>query len=471
MGSGNLYEWSLAPFDRLSLPEWGVALFTRDGALLGGFGCGPSDMAAQTSAWGAVAARYRARMALRDMPTVSATYYELWQQGRTSADPIALCLPAGSDYTHAQTLQWVEARRYPSGESVLVPIETVAPYVSDLGATVDHRALLFTPTPRGLGVGQTLELAIANGLLDLIQCDGSSVHMGALDRGGLIDLNDVRDQATRDLLRYFDEEGIEVMVKLAGLDFGMANIYVVGYDLPVNDAPHPSMLAACGEAAHPNREQALALALRRFALARARLAFNHAAPATVRAHTPSGYVPALQVAMAHHKDQHVLNDAQQRERLSHQQLFAMLSTTAFSMREQISFADLPNATTPPDAVLPLLTERVAQTGLEALYVPFTPPDAPAQVVKAIVPGLEANTLTEYRIGRRNVERLLRRNSPLVTIGEPTANGQRVRLTPEDEYALGGPAWLDTVALDRMVKPLAFLHQDSSTYPFNIVPEN
>lgn len=468
--SGEVFEWSLAPFDRLSLPEWGVALLARDGALHSGFGGGPPDVAAQASAWGEVAARFRAHVALHGIPDVRATYYELWQEGRRSADPIALCLPAGSRYTHAQPLTWIEARRHPSGETVLVPIETVAPHADDLGSHVDRSALLFAPTPRGLGMGLTLELAITNGLLDLVQCDGSSVNMGALDRGGLVELNAVRERTTHDLLRYFDEEGIEIMVKLAGLDFGIANLYVVGYDLPVSEAPHAAMLAAHGAAAHPNREHALVMALRRFALARARLAFNHAPPDVVRAHTPSGYIQALRTVRDRHVGRQALDEAQRRVEISHLRLFDVLAHTAFSMREQISFVDLPDADVPDDALLSLLTERVAQAGMEVLYVPFTPPDAPAHAVKVIVPGLEANTATEHRIGRRNVERLLRRNSPLVAVGEPAAGMERVRLTPEDEYALGGPAWLDTAALDRMVKPLALLHHDSSPYPFSAVRE-
>ncbi len=468
IGSGALYEWNLARFDRLDLPEHGVALFTHESTLFSGTGCGPSDAAAQASAWGQVVALISAHSALRHMPTVSATYYELWQQGRAAADPIALCLAAGSDYTHAQTLQWVEARRYPSNETVLVPIETVAPHLADLGTVVDRSALVQQPGAYGLGVGLTMKHAILSGLLDLVQRDGSSVNMGALDRGGLVDLDDVRDQTTRDLLRYLDEEGVEIMVKLAGLDFGIANLYVVGYDLPVTEAPHPIMLAAHGAAAHPDREQALALALRRFALGRARLAFANASPAAVRANTPSGYLHALQTAKPRRESEPPFETMRQWNALSHQRIFAMLSDTTFSMREQISFADLPSDDMLIDEMLPLLADRVAQAGMEVLYVPFTSPDAPVQVVKVVVPGLEANTMTEHRIGRRNVERLLRRNSPLVTIGELPDGAQRVRLTPEDEYALGGPAWLDTATLDQMVKPLAFLHREPALYPFGVL---
>ena len=49
---GTLFEFPLAPMDRLGLPLWNVALIGEDGALSDGFGYGPTLQSAQTSAWG-----------------------------------------------------------------------------------------------------------------------------------------------------------------------------------------------------------------------------------------------------------------------------------------------------------------------------------------------------------------------------------------------------------------------------------
>ena len=95
---------------------------------------------------------------------------------------------------------------------------------------------------------------------------------------------------TRDLLAHLDQEGVEVTVKLATSDLGMANLYVVGYDRNLEDAPHPLALSACGEAAHPNREIALRKSLLEYVAARARKLFNHAPLAAIESIAPPGYL-------------------------------------------------------------------------------------------------------------------------------------------------------------------------------------
>jgi len=87
----------------------------------------------------------------------------------------------------------------------------------------------------------------------------------------------------------------------------------------------------------------------------------------------------------------------------------------------------------------MLTERLHAAGLPIVYADFAPPSSGISVVKAIVPGLEVETMTYRRIGRRNVERLLARQSPLV--------------------GLGGPAWLDPLALERAMGRLYALYRE------------
>jgi ribosomal protein S12 methylthiotransferase accessory factor len=224
--NGNVYEFPLTPIDRLGLPLWTVALIPQDGALCDGFGYGPSLTAAQASAWGETIEWYFAREALKHMPRRVASYHELVADGNDAVDPITLCLSAGSDYTHDYRLTWVAGRRHPSGDQVWVPIEAVAPRYADIGAHVDPKRFLLTPITNGLGAGPSFEHALAHGILELIQRDGNSVNYRALDRGIAIALDDVRDEETRSLLSSLAAQGVDVIVKLATTDFGMANVYL-----------------------------------------------------------------------------------------------------------------------------------------------------------------------------------------------------------------------------------------------------
>jgi ribosomal protein S12 methylthiotransferase accessory factor len=97
---------------------------------------------------------------------------------------------------------------------------------------------------------------------------------------------ETRDPETRDLLAHLDRHGLEVIVKLAATDFGMANLYVVGYDRNLKEAPHPLALSACGEAAHPSRELALRKSLLEYVAARARKLFNHVPLAMIETVAP-----------------------------------------------------------------------------------------------------------------------------------------------------------------------------------------
>ena len=71
-----------------------------------------------------------------------------------------------------------------------------------------------------------------------------------------------------------------------------------------------------------------------------------------------------------------------------------------------------------------------------LYVDCAPRDRAVGVVKVIVPGLEVETMSYYRIGERNARKLIERGSPLVVFGEESATRRPVRLSPEATDRLG-----------------------------------
>ncbi len=419
-----------------------------------------------------------AREWFRHAPRTRGTFSTLQSDGKPALDPVSLCLSAGSPYSHeGTTLEWVEARRHPTQEPVLVPVEFVAPRFADLGPGFDRAAALAVPITNGLGAGLTRSHALAHGILELLQRDGNSVHYRALDRGVLVDLGaefeQVRTPRTRSLLQTLDAAGIEILVKLADDSFGLPNLYVVGYDRDPTLAPQAISLSACGEAVHPDRERALAKALREFVSARARKAFNHGGLAPVRAAAPPGYLEAFGPASLRSEDDRALSEMQRWMRLDHAAYFEEIRHPLFDVRAHRRFDELPTTTVPDSgALLALLTERLAQAGLEIYSVDFTPPGSSVVALKAIVPGLEVETMTYQRIGARNLRRLLARGSPLVGVGgrQRPAGVLPIRLVPAAAATFDGEPWFDPDALGRTVGPLYPLYREPGRHVVAILEE-
>jgi len=474
VGFSDLYEFSLTPLDHVGLPLWSVALIPPDGALSDGFGYGPMLIAAQTSAWGETVEWYWARESLRSMPRRQGSVRELQRDGLPVLDPLTLCLDAGKSYSPNTPLIWVEARRYPSHEPVWVPIEAVAPRYADIGAGVQQADFLFTPITNGLGAGPTFEHALAHGIMEQLQRDGNSANYRALDQGVVVEVDDVRDPETRALLKQLDDAGIDIMVKLAATDFGITNLYVVGADRDIKRAPHPISLSACGEAAHPDRERALAKALREFVSARARKAFNHGPLDMARKVAPASYLDPFGERALRSEDPRALAEMRRWVSLDAQQFYDLIRDPIFTKRERVRFSELPTvaseAIADPGDLLDLLTERLGAEGLDVIYAPFTPPGAPAAVLKAIVPGLEVETMTYHRIGRRNLDRLLARQSPIVGVGDAPSGAKRILLSPQAEAQYGGAAWLDPQAVDQAMGALYALYREPGRHVIGVLDE-
>ena len=457
--TATIFEFPFGQIDRLGAPLWNVILLAEDGALNDGFGYGPTLERAQTSAWGEAIEWFHARAALKQMTRINASYAELESRGENALDPVALNLQTDTVYTPDMPLSWVEIARHPDGETVLVPVEFVAPRYADIAATSQPSQFVCVPITNGLGAGPTFERALAHGLLELLQRDGNSVNYRALDRGLGVELDEVRDTQTRALLKHLDAEGVEILVKVAATDFGMTNLYVVGYDRELERAPLPIALSACGEAAHPDREIALGKALHEFCMARARKTFNHGPLGPIRALAPDGYLKAFAPATMRSEDDRALNQMRDWMKLSHQQFFEMLRETIFAIQETVKFSDLPTTPIHDDAqLLRVLTERLNAENLEIYYAQFTPPDAKVCVLKAIVPGLEVETMTYQRIGARNLQRLLERDSPLVGLGHAPVTARPVVLS-EENRARFPDAWFDGAQLDAIIGDLYPLYRE------------
>ncbi len=468
---GTLLDFSVTALDRISVASWSLTFWPTEGPDGGAHGYGLTDTEARTGAYGELSEVVHAAAALRRLPRRAASYRALVNDlgERGVLDPVAGCLDAGSAYTPDLPLEWVPVTRYSTGESVWVPAEFVAIQPADLGPG----ARLITPITNGLGAGLSLDQALAHGLLELVQRDGNSVNFRAMAQGTVVDLGAVTDATTRLLLGWLDTDGVDVLVKLASTDFGISDIYVVGMDREPMGAP--LMAAACGEAAHPDRDVALRKALLEFCAARARLAFTHGPLGPVEAVTPPGYLDAYR---RHYspagEEPRALAAMRHWRAFTNNEMRRHLSDSVLSDTERVPFASLP---TVPDsggdkaALVRLIADRLMSEGLDILYVDCSPPDASdVHVVKAIVPGLEVETMSYYRIGARNLARLLARGSDLVGLGGPSPGTLPILLTDKGRESIGGPAWLDPNAVDRLVGPLYALYREPGRHAAALAAE-
>ncbi len=464
------YEFELTPLDRLQIPLWGAFVWADDGDFSDGFGYGADTLSARVSAWGEILENYWASQTLKTMPRKTASFNHLRNANLNAVNPISLCLDAGVEYTHDREIVWTIGKDYQTKEDIWLPVEAAAISPSDIKNEVKFKDLLFLPITNGLGAGANLDQAVAHGILEQVQRDGDSVTFRAMDEGVKIELDDVRDEETRRLLKYLDESGVEVIPKLAGISCAMPVIYVVGYDRDLNDSQFHLSLSACGEAAHPDRELALAKAVREFVSSRARKRFMHGSLADMQRVAPKEYTERVLADELGNDESRALKSVLNWVRMDRQAFFDTIAPTIFAVKSAVKFSDLPtvDAGEIDDAskLMNLLVERLAAENMPVLYHDFTPANAKDfAVVKSVVPGLEVETMSYNRVGRRNLERLLERGTRderfknLVGVGEKPANAVSIYLTEADKQKIGETAWLDPAAIEAAVGKLYALYRE------------
>ena len=456
--AGTLLSFSVTQLDKTGVPSWSVTLIP--GSPSGGHGYGWSDAQAKVSALGELHERLQSQLVVPTLPTERASYAELAETygERFVTDPLTLSLPAGSPYTPEMSRLWVSMTRFGTGETVWVPLESAASSPAELPTGYEP---LYLSVSNGLGAGFSTEQALSHAVFELLQRDGNSVNYRALDQGVGVDLTGAElPERVTELLGRLADQGVEVQVKLAATDFGLTNVYVVGAK-PVGETPG-IMAAGAGEACHPDREVALEKALLEFAAARTRLAFNHGPLARVQEVTPPGYLGTYQQAfgdlpeearaLAAMREWLSLEPKQLRDRLA----------KVYEVRQQVPWRDLPHVQ-PADPLTDAVTRLV---GFELLYLELAGPQAQEHgvtAVKAVVPGLEVETVSYARLGARNLTRLLDRKSPFAGLGAPPAGAVPIRLTAEAEATFGAPAWLDANALKQSAEPLYPLYREPSRH--------
>ena len=459
---GELRAFAVEGLDRLGLPVE-IASFgfpkdhTAGGVPIGavqfdGFGYGLTREEATVGALGELTESAHCERDLAGRDFVLGSYDEMVAQfGRDGVcDPLTLCLPAGSAYDASKPLEWTEAVRYEpggsaDGERVFVPIEFACVGRHQMRG----RDPMIVCITNGLGAGLSREQALAHGLLELLQRDGNCTTFRALDQGTVIELDEIADPSVRSLFDRLQAAGLDVSAKLASTEFGLVNAYVVGRDRHASGLPVQT--TACGEASHLDRERALRKAAVEFAAARSRKAFMHGPLKMIREVSPDWYLPSylehFDPAGEEPRALRAMVDWSQRTQAD---LESLLAGTVFSHRSTVKLSDLP--TVAPESIVDprdrceAVAARLAAEGLPTLVMDYTPPGQDEiAVVKAIVPGLEGETMSYGRLGERGCRRLLDRGVDFVGHGKPTGSRLRVLLTEAAEERLGGPVWFDPEA--------------------------
>ena len=475
LAEGRLVGFSMTPIDRTGVPAWKVGLFLDDGGRLpgnmpSGYGYGATDGEAIVGALAEIAEAICPTLRLMQTPHRAGSYRTLAAEvGRDRiVDPLTLCLPAGSPVDRDTPLAWTEAVRARNGERVLVPLDVAATDWFELPQGYQPFTTLIT---NGLGAGPDLDWAVGHGLLECLQRDGNGLRFRALDQGVVLDLGDDLDEDTRALVAHVEGCGITLLPKFATDEFGLANLYVVGFDREGFGPRVPIMLSACGEACDPDRNRALRKAILEFCSARVRKTYGHGPLEEALSVAPPGYVNdfvqralpsldqeesrALRAMMDWARDGGAIRRA--------------LDPTVFAVRGHKRFADLPAvALSDTRERGAFARRRLESAGFDVLYIDGSPPGREFAVAKVIVPGLEVETMSYGRIGERNTRKLLEADSPLIRFGEPSETRRPVRLTEEAADRLapltGGRAPLfDVAEAERIVGPLYPLYREPEAH--------
>ena len=473
---GRLTGFPMTGLDRTGVPAWKVALFLEDadrlpGNMPSGYGYGTTDGEAIVGALAEIAEAICPTLRLMETPYRLGSYATLvGEVGRGGiVDPLTLCLPAGSPVDRETDLAWTEAVRARNGERVLVPLDVAATDVFELPPGYRPFTTLIT---NGLGAGPDLDWAVGHGLLECLQRDGNGLVFRALDQGVLLDLDTPLSPETQALIDHLDGCGIQILPKYATDEFGLANVYVVGFDREGQGPRVPIMLSACGEACDPDRDRALRKALLEFCSARVRKTYGHGPLSEALGVAPPGYVrdfvrralPSLD-----HEEDRALRAMMDWARDDGTTIRRALEDTVFSVRDRKPFSDLP--------AVPLsdtrergafARHRLEAAGFDVLYIDGSPPGGEVAVAKVIVPGLEVETMSYSRIGERNTRKLLDRDSPLIRFDGESETRRPVRLTEAATERLrsltGSRAPLfDTAMADHIVGSLYPLYREPEAH--------
>ena len=199
---------------------------------------------------------------------------------------------------------------------------------------------------------------------------------------------------------------------------------------------------------------------------RARKAFMHGSLARVRKLAGDtyleSYLDSLGPAPVEQEEARSLASMREWVGMGVEELTALHADTAFAVHGSVPFTGLPTRPATGSAqVLADVENRLSDAGMDVLVLDLSGDGAHA--AKALVPGLEVETMSYGRIGERGVREALELDLPFVRVGPDPGGWSRVALTPTAEDAVGGPAWLDRAGVDRVVGALYPLYREPARH--------
>lgn len=468
MPPGRLRTFDISPLDRLGLTVFAATFAGAGGFLNDGFGYGATPEEALVGALGEISETAHLDRALSRASVETASFARMRDRhgAERVIDPLTLCLPAGSTYAPEDPVAWVGVSRWPDGPRSFAPLDCIATAPGQWARRAAGARPLFRPITCGLGAGTSTEMALSHAVLELLQRDGNCAAFRAMDRGVVIDLDAVRDPGLAALLDRLRGRGIDLQVKLASTEFGLANVYVQGTGAEVACSLAQT---GCGEAVHPDAEAALRKAALEFTASRVRKVFMHGPLEGVRRVAPGGYLEEyLALLDIEAEEPRALAEMRRWEAMDGASLVASLEGV-YAERERVALSSLPSAPglADPEARLADLAGRLAAEDLEVWAFDASPGPEGPHIVKAVVPGLEGETMSYHRVGRRGAARLLARGGLApgkgLVGGEPGPDRRRIRLTAAAEERLGGPVWLDAARVDEIVGGAYPLYREPSSH--------
>ena len=478
----NLEIFDISELDCIGIPIFVASLRADDGFLNNGVGYGNTPTEALVGALGELSETFHVHQALKIASCCeSISYCQMVDHFGSDhvIDPLSLCLSAGYPYHDNLPLRWVAVTRLNDGVTCWAPRETVAfsGYSYDMLAnrvelqSNEKSAKLFPPITCGLGAGLTIEQALSHGVLELLQRDGNCTSFRAMDQGIDIELDIIESKEIKATLSHLEKLGLRVRVKLASTEFGLVNLFVIAE--PVNDGnskeSFPLLVTACGEAVHQNRERALSKALHEFISSRSRKTFMHGSIDNVKSVATTAYLKNnLESAQPSFEERKALTEMAKWLSKSQKELHDLLRDTVFSSRKTINFSSLPNVTddfvSDPIDRLADISKRLASENISIYYFDGSPigADAP-KVVRVIAPGLEGETLSYWRIGARGANRLLSRQSSLVSQDHPQGQHVLVPLRSAVQEAMGGPVFFKVPEWEKILNEHYPLYREPSPH--------
>lgn len=467
MPPGRLRTFDIGSLDRLGLTVFAATFAGENGFLNDGFGYGATPEEAMVGALGEISETAHLDAALRTAPVEVAPFAEMARRHGPERvlDPLSLCLPAGSDYAPEAPLAWVGVSRWPDGERGFAPLDAIAAAPGQWARRAGGAVPLFRPITCGLGAGVAQPQALAHGVLELLQRDGNCTAFRAMDRGVVIEMDRVEDASLARLLDGLRGHGVELQVKLASTEFGLANLYVQGTGAEIGCGLAQT---GCGEAVDAHPERALRKAALEFAASRVRKVFMHGPLDGARRVAPPGYLEDyLRLLDLGAEEPRALAGMMRWAEMDGSALVESLRGTVYAERERVALSSLPSAPAAtvraPEDRLADAARRLAAEGIAVWAFDASPrgEDGP-RVVKAVAPGLEGETLSYGRIGERGAARLLARGSEIVA-REDGPGRRRIRLTAEAEERLSGPVWLDWGRVEAVVGGAYPLYREPASH--------